>query len=197
MKTFIFKAIVLAVITISFYGCSSDESKDSDCPILNCQNEGVFENCSCNCPEGYVGTNCEVQLTPIKVLITKITVKSFPNQDAGSNWDFSSLPDIYVSIENSSNILYSSNEFYQDAISNGSNLFQFNINPAFAISNVSQPYYISLWDYDLEDAPASSDDFMAIAAFYPYDPSRGLPDKITVSNIPSQFLLELSLSYQW
>lgn len=187
----------MALLSISFLGCSSDDSKDSDCQVLSCQNEGVFENCSCNCPDGFTGTNCEVQLTPSKVLITKITVKSFPNQDAGSNWDFNGLPDIYVDIENSNSTLYSSNSVYQDAISNGTNTFDFIISPAFAISNVTAPYYISIWDYDLEDTPPSNDDFMAIAAFYPYDSARGFPSKITVSNFPAQFVLELSLDYEW
>lgn len=195
MRHFILK-IAFFLISISILGCSSDDSSPSECPELTCFNGGIFQDCGCNCPEGYLGTNCETQITPSKVLITNIRVKSFPNQDMGSNWDFNGLPDIYTDIENQSGTLYSSETYFIDAISNGVNYFDFTISPAFGIANVTLPHYITLWDYDLEDIPSSDDDYMAITAFYPYEASRGFPTTLILSSNP-QFQVELSLSYEW
>lgn len=196
MKTNFFRSIILG-LALFLIGCSSDDSGSSECQELTCFNGGEFQDCGCNCPEGFTGTTCEIPKTPSKVIITNIKVKFFPNQNQGANWDPVSLPDIYVNIETISEIVYSSTNYYPDALSDGINNFDFLINPGYSITDISSPHFISVIDYDLEDLPPSEDDLMAFVAFYPYESSGGFPHTITISNPTSQFIVELSLNYQW
>lgn len=197
MKNRILKAIFMIAISILFFGCSSDDSGTPECPVLTCENGGYFEDCQCNCPEGFTGTNCQTPITPSRVIITNVDVIVFPNQNGSSNWDIGSPADLSMSIQYGQTPLFISQQYYADDISTGENYFPFQVSPALSISNVNEIHSIMLWDYDGEDIPATEDDLMSSVAFYPYDASRGFPNKITASNLPSQTIIELTLQYEW
>jgi hypothetical protein len=56
MNRFFFLSIVLAML--SWYGCADD------CENVNCENGGICIDGRCDCPEGFTGQRCEVELDP-------------------------------------------------------------------------------------------------------------------------------------
>ena len=59
MKTRLFQILgVVAVTTIGLTSCETDECKD-----VTCENDGVCVDGTCDCTEGYTGTNCETAWT--------------------------------------------------------------------------------------------------------------------------------------
>lgn len=196
MKKINLKAVVFLFAFILF-SCSSDSGSDSECVNIICENGGYFQDCQCNCPDGFIGPDCGTQINPTSVIVTKITVKSFPNTNNGNNWDFASPADMYVNIETQSDILFSSQEYYADAISNGIDFFDFIITGGYQIQDINLPLFITVLDYDMNDTPPSDDEFMASAIFAPYISERGFPETLQISNIEQQVIIELSLQYQW
>jgi hypothetical protein len=63
-------SIILLLFVVS--SCNSAFGPDGvDCPIDSCSNEGVLNECGCDCPENYTGETCQrIDLTqPIQNLI--------------------------------------------------------------------------------------------------------------------------------
>ena len=166
---------------MSVSGCSSDDS-GSD-PIT--------------CPQGYVGPNCETQITPSKIRVTKIRLKYFPILNGTSSWDFDSAPDIFVRFghgngTDNTTLLYESG-YYEDVLSDGTTTFDFTpINP-IVIDNPFDTYVIILGDYD----SVSLYDFMGGFTFVPYSSTNQFPESITVSDLSIPLSFELMLSYEW
>lgn len=50
---------LLGVSLLSSVGCAEDR-----CETLSCQNGGICENNACQCPEGFIGKECEISLDP-------------------------------------------------------------------------------------------------------------------------------------
>ena len=198
MKNLLKKIAILSIVMFLF-GCSKDSptTTPAACTPITCLNGGVSRpDCGCNCPQGYTGSNCGIQITPLQVLITKIRVTKFPDTNAGSWWD--TLPnsdaDIYVTIQNSSSTtLYSSPTYIQDATSNGVNYYDFVPSTPIVFSNVTSGYMMNLYDYDT----VGSNQLMDFNAFYLYNSSGGFPTTKTYTNSTGTFSFTLTLSYVW
>lgn len=180
MKNFIFKSVFLLIVTTSFFSCSSDDSDKSE-PVV--------------CPIGYTGTNCTSQITPTKIIVSKIRVKYFPNTNNGSNWDVGSPADIFVRLgrgdgTSSTVTLYTSNPI-TDAISDGVTNFDFV--PAVPIELLfpTQQHALLLGDYD----STSANELMGGLLFTPYSTTNGFPTTITVANTTIPLSFELSVTY--
>lgn len=201
MKTHFFKLLLLSIFIISFYNCSSNEPEEIIEPIV-CQNGGTSIDGGCNCPEGYSGEDCSIQDRPSSINIKKVIIRAFPNQRPdGSLWDNilftdpdDGLPDIYFTLENNNSILlYDSPTFYENAISNGTNAYEFVPQNSITISNFNNPYIINILDYDINN----EDDSMVLEAFSIYDEQGGFPSTITVLNAAKPILVDLELEYEF
>lgn len=199
MKNQIFKLILLSILTTTYFGCSSNSDSDS-CETISCQNGGTFVDCECECPQGYTGTDCSMQITPSKVIIYKAIVKVFPNTDNGSNWDIAlpnpedGLPDVYITFQNSDlDIIYNSPVYYANALSGNGTFFEFEMTPNIELTNFDDPYLVNIWDYDSAD----SDDFMTSWGFFAYTSNNNFPNVITVVSQSNEILVDLEVGYQF
>lgn len=199
MKNFISKSVILIVFS-AFLGCSSDSSNSpippAPCVPIICKNGGTSTpDCGCNCPTGYTGTDCSTLKVPTKIVISKIRVNYFPNQNGSSNWDTSDAPDIFVKFGKGSGstleLLYSSSVI-NNVLSNGGNTV-YDFTPATPI-NITSPlltYTISLYDYD----STSADDFMGGFLFVPNDFIYGFPTTILLKDNSKPLSFELFVTY--
>jgi hypothetical protein len=206
MKNIISKISVLLLLVL-ILGCSS-ENPIVPCVPVTCKNGGTSTpNCGCTCPQGYTGSDCSFQVTPSKIVISKITVTAFPNLNSnGFNWDVTlptsvnALPDIYVKIKNSvGSDFYESSTYFKNAMADGTKPYEFIPTAPLEVTNANSIFTFQLYDYDSADSNVNDgiDDLMATKVFSIYSSTGGFPTTITItdSNIPVSFTL--TLSYTW
>lgn len=183
MKIVFFLAILsIASIIMS---CSSDP-----CDDVTCLNDGYCANGQCVCPEGYSGADCSQQVTPSKLQVTKIVIVKFPATDAGAGWDLTSGPDIRPVLSIDGQIIWDTDEFYQNADPNYS--YEFETGTNTYIDNPSGRYTMNLYDYDDFDA----DDFMGGVIFTPYNKSNNFPSIIKL-DAGGDVAFELYVNYNF
>ena len=190
MKNRIFKLITLSILATGYIGCSSDSSSDSY-EIIACQNGGTFIDCNCNCLQGYWDNDCSVQITPKSIKITKVTIRLFPALDENNEtWDTplptteDVQPDLYFQfIKSPSNIIYDSPTYFENA--NVANNHVFTLQTPIIVTDLSNPYTISLWDYD----SASDDDLMAAQSFFIYENDNDFLQQLQFTTLINQSLL--------
>jgi hypothetical protein len=196
------KNVVLLVVLflhVLFYSCSdSGTSEDVPCVPITCLNNGISnDNCGCDCPQGYVGSNCSTVVTPSKVIVTKVVVKSFDNLNSnGIGHDLFNGADIYIKINVGNQVLYDHSTFFPNAVGGLNTNYIFTVNPNLQTTSVNTPLIVSLWDYDLGDTPSDADDYMASGAFFPFN-GNNFPPSIIVTDPSSGTKFEVFLSYQW
>ena len=204
MKTVLSRLSVL-IIAFLFFNCSSD-SGNAPCVPITCLNGGISTpECSCNCPQGYTGSDCSTQITPANITITKIRVKYFPNTDAGSYWDASfptsanAYADIFLTLQNSSlTEIYRSPTYYKNVVSDGIAYYDFVPSTPINITSVTSGLVLNLWDYDGADSNGiSPDDDMGFIVFNLYKSTGGFPSTLTVLDTSKSLGFELTLSYTW
>jgi hypothetical protein len=180
MKKIISKSVLALIFTTLSVSCSSDDSDTTE-PIV--------------CPAGYTGTDCTLQITPTRILISKIRVTLFPNTNSGNNWDVGSAPDIFVRLGrgdgSASTVTLFTSDYISDALSDGTNYFDFTPNAPIELLFPTQQHAIILGDYDT----VSSNEFMGGLVFNPYSSVGGFPTTITVSNSTIPLRFELTMSY--
>jgi hypothetical protein len=196
MKTIFKKLSVVIVVVMLIVSCSSD-SGDTPCVPIACLNGGTSTaDCGCDCPTGFTGSNCDTQVTPTQVKITKIRVTKFPDTNNGNYWDTfpNSDADIYLTLENSSSVtIFDSPTYFQNATSNGVNYYDFVPTTPIIITNVLSPYFMYIYDFDAVGA----DELMDFYVFNPYSSSGGFPTTKTFTNSSSTFSFQLTLEYVW
>jgi hypothetical protein len=162
--------------------------------MITCLNEGICVNGSCNCPEGYAGTDCGQQKEPSFIRITNIRVTRMPSTDHGENWDLNlgveSAPDIYVYIEHNGSKFYEHPSYIWNA--DPSQVYDFSPGPLHHIDMVhaEEDYTISLFDFDDWD-PA---DLMGSIEFIPYADDNHFPQTIILDK-GGDVAFELTVEY--
>ncbi len=202
------KLIALLIILVMNLNCSSDSNDPVACTPITCLNGGTSNaDCDCDCPQGYSGTDCSTQMSPITIKITKIKVKYFPLTDNGDFWDISipttanASPDIYVTLQNSNNVeLFNSPTYFGNVLSNGTETWDFTPSTPISISFVYfNSLNIRLYDYDgaVSNVNDNVDDLMASSTFDIYSSTDGFPTTLTLLNPTTPIGYELTLQYTW
>ncbi|MGB6034788.1 MAG: hypothetical protein WBG42_00870 [Cryomorphaceae bacterium] len=173
-------SFLVSLMIILFAGCEKDDDDDSPqgCTII-CQNGGTVasSNCSCNCPAGFTGANCQNQNTPTSFTLTRIDVTDWPYFDGNLYWDSdNSAPDPRVEINLGTSPFLHSGHFENPSagsiLSYGSSNDPDNFPRTL---NVNTTYDFRVYDND----PLNSDDLMLNSQFKLLDYSNGLPSVIT------------------
>lgn len=170
----------------TFSGCSSDSDSSTSTPTP--------------CPQGYNGTNCNTQITPSKIKITKIRVTSFPNsKPSGFPWDalppgFSNPDIIPVLSSNSGTIILFQGTEVSDAISNGNDIFDFIPTTPIIINSPLSQYGLTLFDKD-DVSPTLEP--MGGWNFYPYNSTNNFPSILHVGTGTNAVKFDLYLTYEW
>jgi hypothetical protein len=196
----LFKKMALVCFLILMLGCSKEDIANGCTPII-CLNGGIPQaDCKCDCPNGYGGLNCGTQLTPSKILITKIRVVKFPNlKSNGAEWDENAIfnfirPDIFPVLFDSENNVIWIDAAIQDAFSNGNDQFYFIPSTPISITNLTSTYNLYLFD---EDSSTTSEIMGGWTSMQLYSSTGGFPSTLIFGQASDAFIFELSLEYVW
>jgi hypothetical protein len=155
----------------------------------------VMNSCGKTCTEGFRGKNCDIEITPSKVSITKVTVKSFsPLAPNLSNWDLGSSADVYPVItgENISNVVWTATTYYNDAVSGNS--YEFIPTSEVELIYPTMLYTVGIYDFD-GGTVFNEDDLVGSVQFKPYQQGLAFPKVISfTSGLTS---VDLEVKYYW
>lgn len=194
MRKILFNTAFVATIFLAFSSCSSDS--ESSCTPIACYNGGISNSdCGCDCPQGFTGDNCSLEVTPSKIKITKIRIKKFND----SAWDTFNGPDIYIKLYKSNSLIFTSSTYAPNAIGDGSVYYDEDFNPNFESNSTSIIFKMELLDYDGNDTPANSDDLMTTLYFSPFVSTEGLrfPSSFNIQDSNGQYKAEVFVTYEW
>jgi len=195
------KTLFLA-LTLTFFSCSNGSDSEPCLPIA-CLNGGISTiDCDCDCPEGYTGTDCSIQVTPSKIKITKITLIGFPlMRDSNDYWDSYIFnqeevsPDIFIRIRTTSEILYTSG-YYENAISSFSG-YDFIPDTPISITSPTSPIGLSVNDNDKNLIGDDTYELMVYSAFGIYDDTNGFPSVLKFDHDNPVLQFDLHLTYEF
>lgn len=141
----------------------------------SCAKDGTEKRCD----KGFTGRNCDQEITPSKMQVTRIEVTTLPAFDTdGSNWDpLGGKPDVYMRIidKSSNTVVYESATLYNYNYNGGiySNLSNSNV----LLNHPTTRYNVEAWDHD----DADPDDYMGSIEFTPYIKGEKFPPQVTMS----------------
>jgi hypothetical protein len=155
----------------------------------------IFISCGKTCPEGFRGRNCDIEITPTKVAITKVVVKNFtPLDPALAQWDVGSGPDIYPVItgENIANVVWTSIVRYDNAVAGNQYVFT----PTTEVELIYPTLFYNVGIYDFDGGTVfNEDDFVGSVSFKPYQPGLSFPEVINFS--AGNTNVDLYVKYTW
>lgn len=164
--------LLLAITLIVNFACSKTETGDE------------------HCPEGYSGKNCDEQITPDSIYITKIKVNRFPATNLlGHNWDTTDNADIFVEVWQNNEDIWSSEVVFENAANNIT--YTFIPTDTLALTDHMAQYAIHLFDKD-----ESTADHMGGINFISYAHNNGFPELFTLYD-GGEVEFELTLEYSW
>lgn len=118
-----------------------------------------------------------------------VKILRWPAADmTGAGWDLLDGPDIKLVIHDAGQALYSSTDFYEDAVSGQSILFA----PNLSIFFPDRPLTFEVYDYD---DGLSADDFMGGIVGKAYQEGNKFPDIFTLDCAGCKVAVELTVSY--
>jgi len=174
-----------------------------------CNNGGtVKQDCTCDCPPGTTGLNCETVLSPIGVRIDSITVVKFPNlkladiagvpNPVPASWDAGNapnvLPDLLVEVRRESNFLGSTQPALTNAQLGVKHTLRFG---APLLAPTVSRYTITLYDHD----SASVRESMGAATFWftdfagPFPHAKTIRLELSVPNALGPTTLDVHLEW--
>jgi hypothetical protein len=188
--------IVLIGILLCFYACQDE------CSEITCFNSGVCEDGKCECPLSYTGEFCEIAvenndtLDNFPVRFLEIELIDFPaTKPGGLNWDASICdgvePDIYLTIQNDSGIVYTS-EVLKNCVPN--NNYKFRAGIPFISPDAYDTFVFRIYDSDREPN-CQGDEFMAAIQRKLYNNLSDLQTRLTISNPQSDIAFRLRMNY--
>lgn len=166
--------------SLLFFGCSDNGNDigDEDSSNIICKNGGKAINGSCDCPEGYGGSDCSEKLFPSQVTVKEIIITKFPqNTKEGDSWDELGKPDIAVAIYDGSAQLFFS-QIKQEVNYSDTNVFSCDY--VFMNSNVLRSYDIPLTEWDGDEYQ-----LVGIMGFTPYNGGSATLDTVAIATTDS------------
>ena len=188
---------VALLILSMIFSCKKEDPCES---VLCAQNQQCVDG-ACVCIPGYKGADCLDQITPKKIIISKISVTRFPERKPnGNHWDVvnntvnGELPDIYVALQDElDSVLFVGLEKI-NAVHTVK--YSWSIQSGVSIDLQSE-YTLSLWDRDyFLGVPTTVEKMGSVTFIPPYSDNNGFPNHIVIDN-GGIVAFKLTVSYQW
>lgn len=175
------------MISLLAFSCGNDDSDENLCENIECNNDGICIDGSCNCATGFEGPTCDIQKTVVGVKLTQVTVKNFPVTDAfGGGWDDDSKADITFQIVLGTDVLYLHSPFVENANPDDDHFFQI---PDLTLIDLNSDYVIEILDDD--ELEGGTFDVIDSYIFSIYSESSGFPNRIELRGGSTQVDLDI------
>lgn len=185
-----FILVLIAVSSLSlltFQNCN----KADPCEGVICLNGGICVDGFCDCPQGYTGDNCQLQVTPLEILIKKFEILGYPATNGGISWDTHDGPDMYIRVMQGKTEVYR----YHKTVLNAVDGNVYTMTPLTKPSlDPDTEYTLELWDDD-SDQGANDQKIHTSVKFKPYKANTNFPDTINVKSILWDMDINLYLDY--
>ncbi len=200
MKKLVTLMIVLLTFSLGFYNCGNGD--EDACETLVCLNGGDCIDGACVCEEHYTGDECEKQVTPLFIRITKFSVNSKWNayRPSGQRWDEgeqtpADRPDLAVELMYKGlSQIYQYHHYHKDAYYDTP--FDFipvsGLAPEILAKDLDVSYTVNLIDVD-----DIGYEVMGGVDFNLYDSKGGFPETLIIRDKNSALEFTLKLKYQW
>lgn len=143
------------------------------------------------CPKGYTGDGCKTQVTPKKILISKILIEDFePENSSGVPYDIGGKPDIFVKITKGSKIIYEQPDYIEDA--DDADTYTVIPSSNVILDSPLSEYTIALYDYD----NIAVKELMGGVIFTPYSSTNKFP-KVIDLDADVDVAFQITVSYVW
>lgn len=181
MKSLLYVLLPLLFLALTFNACQKDPALTDPCYNITCYNDGVCANGLCNCPDGYDGSDCSIELTPVSMTITGIEVTNYPTtQSSGAGWDPSSGADPFLVFHPGTGTTYTANDFisgYKTDVT-GQDL-AYSTGLPITVNSLNSNWSLDMWDYDA--LVGDPDDLMTGVFFSPIDKAYGFPSSFDLN----------------
>ena len=182
----------IVLLSTFFFSLLFSCQKNNVCDGVQCQNGGVCVSGNCDCPPGYEGNRCQIEMQPTAITIQTVRVLYFPLYNTmGQAWDTSDGPDLYLQIKDAGQVIYTSEIVYNNASGNNGAVFEFS--PNLGVFYPSRPLTFVLLD---RDNLAASDIVGAIESKI-YQPGEKFPSAINVHCSECKTAFEVTVKYEW
>ena len=178
------KILQITTLLLFFLSCT----KDDPCKDTVCLNGGACTSGVCECPPGYAGPSCAMEIAPASMVIAKVRVTKWPQTDNGAGWDIFDGPDISILIKDGTGaVILKSQSYFEDA--QAGQIFEFI--PAAIVTIPQAPVTIQVWDYD----DGLGDDFLGGIIGSVYNAGQKFPKTITFECATCPVSFELDVLY--
>ena len=101
-----------------------------------------------------------------KFKINEVVVTDMPTLNSSGNaWDFSTNPDIYFKITNSTNTLFDGISAYMIDFNPANLPTGWTFSTPYIVNNLTESFFIDLYDNDTNDFPSNADDLIGYVSF--------------------------------
>jgi len=182
--------------------CGTEEPPKDFCDFVTCLNGGECNGFSCDCPEGFEGIDCAIQINPRFVVIQEIILNQFPDKNIdGLNWDADTseyfpnfednpFPDIYFALSNPNGVIYQKIPNILN-VEPGMEPSLRMVDGPIELGEIYLEHKISVLDYDFPGATQLMDQ----VTFVPYFSDNGFPESIEISMGETRITLLVSYLY--
>ena len=147
---------------------------------------------SSNCPEGYEGPTCEIEILPTKIIFSNWVVNYFPATNNGAPWDDSSGPDLKITLRYNSTLVTTSSLTYEDYT--GSAPVSMDFTAVLEGDDLATDLSYSV---NLVEEDATIDEWMGGYIFTPYIENQGFPTTRTMDLSSVDVGFTFDISYEW
>lgn len=119
------------------------------------------------CPKNYTGQNCEEEVTPNRIRVSRIQMTNYPGTNSGAQWDINSQwADPYFQILNGNNEVIFQSEYLNEK--QPASICQWDVD---LVMQPDQTYFIVFYDED-----GATDEMIDSAVFTEYNKGAGFPE---------------------
>jgi len=190
LKLYFVAALSILSIVFLFQYCGNDK-----CEGIVCLHGGKCEDGLCKCTQGYTGDQCQTEIKPKTVKITKFKILGWPASNGGTPWDEYDGPDLYIIVKQGTTQVYKHHKSEYNVPED--KVFELvPLGDKIPALDPDKEYTIELWDDDLDEGK-NDQKLQVTSVFKPYKTNEQFPATKIIKSFLWDLQIEITLQYTW